>query len=113
MEAHLADASVLAELGARLARHRLNRNLTQAQLAHEAGVSKSTVERVEAGESSQMTNFIRILRALDLLTGLNQVVPDVPPSPIAQVELQERIRKRASPKSDIPDDEPWQWGDDS
>lgn len=53
------DAAVLAELGDRLSRRRLQRNLTQAQLAREAGVSKRTVIRLERGESSQVTNLIR------------------------------------------------------
>ena len=34
----LTDAAVLTELGSRLARLRLQRNLTQAQLAREAGI---------------------------------------------------------------------------
>lgn len=44
--AHLTDESVLGELGARLASARLRRNLTQAALAEQAGVSKRTVERL-------------------------------------------------------------------
>ncbi|HEY1716698.1 MAG TPA: helix-turn-helix transcriptional regulator, partial [Verrucomicrobiae bacterium] len=43
------DETVLAELGGRLTRIRLERNLTQLQLAKEAGVSKNTVQRLEAG----------------------------------------------------------------
>ena len=51
----LADASVLTELGDRLARLRLQPTLTQAQLAREAGVSKRTLIRLEHGESTQLT----------------------------------------------------------
>ena len=43
------DEVILGELGGRLAKIRLDRNLTQAQLATQAGVSKRTVERLEAG----------------------------------------------------------------
>ena len=43
------DSRILAELGERLARYRLNRNLTQDQLAREAGVSKRTIVRLEDG----------------------------------------------------------------
>ena len=43
------DKAVLAELGERLTQIRLERNLTQVQLAVEAGVAKSTVQRLEAG----------------------------------------------------------------
>ena len=53
------DRRVLADLGDRLAQHRLNRNLTQDQLAREAGVSKRTIVRLENGQSSQATNLVR------------------------------------------------------
>ena len=50
-----SDDAALQALGRRLARHRLNRNLTQAEVAAEAGVSTLTVQRVEQGRSSQAT----------------------------------------------------------
>jgi transcriptional regulator with XRE-family HTH domain len=43
------DEVILGELGGRLAKIRLEHNLTQAQLATQAGVAKRTVERWEAG----------------------------------------------------------------
>jgi transcriptional regulator with XRE-family HTH domain len=53
------DDAVLAELGTRLARIRLERNLPQGQLAKQAGVSKRTVERLEAGTvATQLSGFI-------------------------------------------------------
>ena len=58
-----SDDAALETLGRRLARHRLNRNLTQAALAAQAGVSTPTVQRIEQGHSSQAANLIRILRA--------------------------------------------------
>src|SRR3989304_2190643 len=45
----LTDEAILREVGSRLAGARLARNLTQAALAEEAGVSKRTVERLAAG----------------------------------------------------------------
>src|ERR1039458_5511687 len=54
----MTDAAVLAELGRRLARHRIERNWTQAELAAEAGVGQATVQRAERGESVQMTSMI-------------------------------------------------------
>lgn len=110
----LTDDAVLTELGERLARQRLARNLTQAQLAEAAGVSKRTVERIEAGESAQLANFARILRALDLLDGLDALVPPPLPSPLAQLKLQGRQRRRASgvrePESPARE---WSWDDDA
>ena len=107
------DRRVLAELGDRLARHRLSQNLTQDQLAREAGVSKRTVVRLEHGESSQMTNLVRVLRALGLLGNLNALVPAAPNSPIEALKAKTRERRRASPvrKNRTPTDE-WAWSDD-
>ena len=48
------DGGILEELGKRLRRERLDRNLTQAALAREAGISKPSVERLEAGRSVQL-----------------------------------------------------------
>lgn len=110
----LSDASVLKIVGERISRQRLQRNLTQADLAAAAGVSKRTIERLEAGDSSQFSNFIRILRALELLDGLDVLVPEPTPSPIAQLKLQGRQRLRASsvrePESTH---KAWAWKDET
>lgn len=81
------DLAILSEIGERLGRCRLDFNLTQAKLAQTAGVSKRTVERMEKGESVQLTSFVQILRALDLVGNLEAVIP--------QTEV-EKGRKRAS-----------------
>ncbi len=109
----MTDEAVLAELGDRLSRLRLQRNLTQAQLAREAGVSKRTLIRLESGESIQVTNLIRVVRALGLLGNLDAFVPPPLSSPIAQLRSRKKERRRASPgvtKSGPPPQ--WIWGDD-
>lgn len=111
-----SDNAVLRRLGERLGRHRLDHNLTQADLAGAAGVSKRTVERLEAGDSTQLSNFIRILRALDLLDGLEIAIPDPPPSPLDQLKLQGKQRRRASaPRNPSvrEDKAPWTWHSES
>lgn len=102
----------MAELGERLARTRLERNLSQQQVADAAGVSKRTVERLEAGSPVQLTAFIRVLRVLGLLEGLNALVPEPLPNPLEQVKLQGQRRRRAAPRTQSrPATEPWTWGD--
>lgn len=110
------DAAVLAELGRRLTRHRLERNLTQSELAAEAGVGQATVQRAERGESVQMTSMIKLLRTLGLLGALNAAVPESIVLPIAQLEREQRhARRRASGRgraADEPGERPWTWGDE-
>jgi transcriptional regulator with XRE-family HTH domain len=116
----MTDAAVLAELGRRLERHRLERNLTQAETAAEAGLGQATVQRAERGESVQMTSMIKLLRALGLLQGLDVAIPESIDLPIAQLEREQRkTRRRASGSRDRRGgtpaesaEEPWRWGDD-
>jgi transcriptional regulator with XRE-family HTH domain len=110
----MTDNAVLEELGKRLQHRRLDLRLTQAKLAEQAGVSKRTVERVEAGAASQTTNLIRIFRVLGLLQGLNQLIPETGPRPMDLLKLKRKERKRASssPGSDQPGSG-WSWGDES
>lgn len=111
---NMTDSAVLAEIGHRISRLRLQRNLTQAQLAREAGISKRTLIRLESGESSQVTNLIRVLRALGVLGNLDAFVPLPLPSPIEQLRSRAKERRRASPASrrNSPDTN-WSWGDES
>ena len=109
----LADEAILAEIGKRIARRRLDLSVTQAAVAEQAGVSKRTVERLESGASAQMSSFIRVLRVLDLLPGLEQMIPVAGPSPLALLRNKGKERRRASKRrpSELTG-KAWSWGDD-
>lgn len=128
----LSDKAVLGELGARLERTRLERNLTQRQLAAEAGVERKAVQRLEAGEPVKLTSFVRVLRALGMLDALERLVPEPLASPIELLERRGETRRRASgprrrrhlPRADTGTDggagagadadasPAWRWGDE-
>jgi len=112
---NLSDGAVLGEIGRRLEAIRLARNQTQAQLATQAGVSKRTIERLESGAVAvQLSGFVRVCRALDLLDRLDTFVPEPLASPIALLKLRGRSRRRASGKSAPgPAPKAWTWGDQS
>ncbi len=78
----MSDEAVLAEIGKRLARRRVELNFTQAALAEQAGVSKRSVERVENGGSTQTSTLIRIFRVLELLDAFDALIPSTPTSPM-------------------------------
>jgi putative transcriptional regulator len=111
MKRDLSDHALLKALGERLHRYRLNRNLTQVALAKESGVSERTINRVEHGHSTQLSNFIRLLRSLGLLDNINSLVPEPAISPIEQLKLQGKSRKRASSPERQEESEPWSWGE--
>jgi transcriptional regulator with XRE-family HTH domain len=96
INARLTDAAVLEELGQRLRQTRLNRNLTQARLAEEAGVSAPTINQLEHGKPVQLITLVRALRVLDLLDGLEAAIPEPLPSPIDQLRRRGQERRRAS-----------------
>jgi transcriptional regulator with XRE-family HTH domain len=97
MTREATDDAILHELGARLKQARLAKNLTQAQLATQAGISKRTLERLESGElATQLSAFIRVCRVLGLVENFEALVPETAPSPIAQLQLRGRMRRRAS-----------------
>lgn len=113
--AQLTDESILNELGDRLANIRLQRNLTQAALADQAGVSKRTVERLESGAvATQFSSFLRVCRTLGLLERLENLIPEATASPMEQLERQGRKRQRASGRT-ASSGKPrqWTWDDES
>jgi transcriptional regulator with XRE-family HTH domain len=108
------DTVILGELGSRLAKIRLDHNLTQAQLATQAGVSKRTVERLETGAvATQLSGFIRVCRVLDLIERFDLLIPEPVPSPVAQLKLGGKKRRRASTARPAASPaKKWQWGDE-
>ena len=110
----VVDDGILAELGRRMVQVRLQRNLTQIGLARQAGIGKRTLERMEAGGSVQLVNFIRVCRVLDLLDHFDALIPEPGPSPIAQLRLRGKERQRASSaKEPAAGYGKWTWGDDA
>jgi transcriptional regulator with XRE-family HTH domain len=109
------DEAILRELGSRLAATRLARDLTQAALAREAGVSKRTVERLESGEvATRLSGLVRVCRVLDLMERLDALVPYAEPTPVEQLTRASRERKRASRRrAPGSKSRKWTWGDGS
>jgi transcriptional regulator with XRE-family HTH domain len=88
------DDAILRELGQRLERQRVERNLSQEQMADEAGVGRATLQRLERGESVQMTSMVKVLRTLRLLDGLDAAIPERVVLPIAQLQRERGQRSR-------------------
>ena len=113
IESQQTDESILLELGDRLANARLERNLTQAALAEQAGVAKRTIERLESGEvATHLSGFLRVCRALGLLERFDALLPEPKPGPMAQLKLYGRKRQRAAGKRGAAEKpKQWTWGE--
>ena len=106
----LTDDAVLAELGARIAKRRLALQLTQAALSEQAGIAKRTLERMEAGKTSQLSTLVRVLRVLDAASGLENLLPESEVSPMDLLKHKEKVRKRASGlRATKAPETPWRW----
>lgn len=108
----LSIATTVEELGQRLRQHRIGQNLSQADLAGVSGVPLRTIERLEAGTAIGMDKFIQVLRGLNLLENLDQLVPETSVRPIQQLGVKHSYRQRVSAKrTRAPSKGGWVWGD--
>ena len=91
-----SDSAILREIGEFLKSRRIDKNLTQDEVAHNAAISRSTLSLVERGENISIINLLKILRVLDALYVFDQFVTKSTISPMQMASEDEKKRKRAS-----------------
>jgi transcriptional regulator with XRE-family HTH domain len=92
----------------------LEKNLSQIQLAQEAGVSRCTLQRLESGEvATQLSGLLRVCRALGLLERFDTLLPEVVAGPMARLKQKGRERQRAKRKKVTASPRKWTWGEQS
>jgi len=109
--------AIIEALGHRLDEIRLSRNISQAHLAEEAGVSRSTLTRLADGKPVSLDSFVRIMQALQLTDQLAALLPDPSIRPVDRVRLDGTERKRARSKKPASSGDAgpatWVWGDET
>lgn len=90
-----SPAAIAEELGERLKQARLNADMTQVEVAEQAGISRKAVLNAEKGKV-QLETLIAIMGALRLTDQLNNFLPTQEISPVQLAKLQGRKRHRAS-----------------
>lgn len=113
IDTQMTDEALLKVIGERFAGLRLARNLTQGQLAEQAGLGLRTVQRLELGAAAtQLSGFVRVCRVLGLMEHLETFIPEAAVSPMAQLKLQGRKRRRATgEKAARIQKKKWTWGE--
>ena len=98
----LSDALILTKIGEHLKALRLKQNTTQQSLAEDAGVSLSSVKKIEKGEIGSFDSLLRVLRTLGKLDVLLPLVEELQLSPSEYYEMVQKAgahqRKRAAGK---------------
>jgi len=93
----MTDRAIAKELAKRIKQQRLNKDLSQRNVAESAGISITAVQGVEKGESTILT-LIKVLRVLGSLDGLENFLPEIIVSPLTMAKLEGKKRKKASGK---------------
>lgn len=110
-----SSESIISTLGQRLEAIRLSQNISQADLAAAASVSRSTITRLADGQGISLDSFVRILQALGLGDHLAALLPDPRVRPVDRVRLEGKERQRARARTtskDILETPGWVWGDE-
>lgn len=93
--ASMSDKALIDTIGKFIQYHRLNQNRSQAEVAKEAGMSRSTLSLLERGEKTTLISLIRVLRVLDLLYVMDVFKFREEISPVEYAKLQKHKRQRA------------------
>ena len=96
----LKDEKVVMQLGKELRRMRLERNLSQAEVAKRAGLDRTTVVKLEAGRAATLLTVVQMLRAIGRLEVLDGFHEEPRITPMMALEQETKYlakqRKRAS-----------------
>lgn len=94
----MTDGAIQKEIGMRFKRLRLEKNITQAELANRTLLSTTAIKSLEKGKAN-LSTLIAALRELKALENIDVLIPDPGISPIMLAKMKGKKRKRASRKN--------------
>lgn len=71
-----SEEHILEELGRRLTKTRRQNYIAEKAFAETAGIDIRDLRRIEKGWDGSMKNWLKIMKALDLIESINQIVPE-------------------------------------
>lgn len=97
----MTDLAIARMLGDYIKNIRLQKNLTQNQIATKTGLNRSTISEIENGRPASFLSFIQLLRALDQLELLEIFSVKTVVSPLLMAKLEAKKRSRATANNQI------------
>ena len=107
----LADGAILVQIGAKLKEERVERNLSQKDLATACGLSAFSISQMENGHNTSLLSLIMVLRALNRLEIFEELLRERPVSPVAMSEYMKKHpeRKRAYNSKKVAEITDFEW----
>lgn len=96
-------------LGERLKSYRIDYPMTQKELADQSGVSVRSIQNFEHGKDIQLSNLIKITKALGLGDNFSMLIPDITKKPSMYLDNTKKIRVRKTRKQE---ETVFKWGDE-
>ena len=92
----MSNSDIVRVLGRRFKEYRLAGNLTQEEVAGQAGVGLVTLRNFENGKAYNitMTNFLALLRTVGQLEKMDEVLPEIPISPYVLEQIESKKPRR-------------------
>lgn len=92
----MSNPEIVMELGRRFKEYRLAHRLTQKEAAQGAGVSLLTLRQFENGKVCNITmgNFLAMLRMVDCLERMDDVLPELPVSAYVMEQIMHKKARR-------------------
>ena len=94
----MQERLISEELSYRFKQYRINYPMTMAELAEKSKVSVGTIVRFENGNDIGLLNLIKLMKALELGSNLDQLIPEPVVIPSAQMNERPMPRVKKSKK---------------
>ena len=94
----MSDSAIVNKICNNIKQMRLSENISQQELANRSGLNRVTISRMESGRAVSLLTLVQTLRALDKLDIVNAFDTEPEISPLKLFDIQEKYRKKASPK---------------
>jgi len=92
----LSDREIAEDIGEKIRKIRLKNNIARSELQRITGVHMKTVGDAEGGKNITMTTLISVLRGLNALHLIQDLVEDEPLSPVSMAKNRGTVRERAT-----------------
>lgn len=88
------DNALLALIGQKLKEARMEKNISQKELATASGLSAFSISQMENGHNTSLLSLVMVLRALNRFDWLEEILREKPLSPIAISQYMKKHPKR-------------------